>query len=447
MNLFETFKKLFKHKPTEVDIQSAVEGVYGKDSNDSREIIGIIKSKDADKQSEIIDHINAVNAEIETLEDKKKQLSERKEKIAIIEQPDFSHIEETIKIITNLLQTDKPNSTPRFIFKIRTPNEVGSFIANNSLLTQFKQREVARKKKEERNKKQIKEKLAKIEIFVEQGKLDEAKLLIAQIQKEIGNHVKHEIVRLNEAIRKLKEKELLILKKRQEEEQKRRDEEANRLAEIEKQRQEKLRIQREQEERERKAKLEKQQQEKAKLEVLLEKKPNWQEFQQVLQQNGITTLYHFTDRTNIKSIKEHGGLYSWHYCDNNGIEIPFAGGGTLSRQLDRQYNLQDYVRVSFTQNHPMMFVAKNEGRIQNPVILTISLDVCNFAHTRFADMNATKTGHSQGQNIEDLKRIHFRTVKLPNHFDLNDFEKPYFQAEILVKTWIPIEFITNINNF
>jgi flagellar biosynthesis GTPase FlhF len=79
----------------------------------------------------------------------------------------------------------------------------------------------------------------------------------------------------------------------------------NRIRE-ERQREE-SRKRREQEERERQA--------KAELENLLDKKHNWQEFQQVLQQNGITTLYHFTDRANIKSIKEHGGLYSWHYCD------------------------------------------------------------------------------------------------------------------------------------
>jgi hypothetical protein len=119
----------------------------------------------------------------------------------------------------------------------------------------------------------------------------------------------------------------------------------------------------------------------------------------------------------------------------------------LSRQLDCQYGLQDYVRVSFTEKHPMMFFSKKEGRIQNPVILKISLDVAYFANTRFANMNATKTGHRQGVSLDDLKAIHFETVKLQNHFDLDDSEKSYYQAELLIKTWIPIEYITNINNF
>ncbi|GHT78596.1 hypothetical protein FACS189464_2320 [Bacteroidia bacterium] len=197
----------------------------------------------------------------------------------------------------------------------------------------------------------------------------------------------------------------------------------------------------------RKSSIEKQRQKKAELEALLEKKPNWQEFQQVLHDNNITTLYHFTDRANIKSIKRHGGLYSWQYCDNNGIKISQTGGNPLSRGLDTKYDLQNYVRVSFIKAHPMMFVAEKRGRIQNPVILTISLDVCNFAQTRFADMNATKKEHRQGENLEDLNRIHFNTVKLPNHFGLDKSEKPYFQAELLVNTWIPIKYITNIKKF
>ena len=63
-------------------------------------------------------------------------------------------------------------------------------------------------------------------------------------------------------------------------------------------------------------------------------------------------------------------------------------------------------------------------------------------------MNATKTGHNCGSLIDDLEAIKFNIVKQHNHFDiLNAEDVKYFQAEVLVKTWIPIEFITNINDF
>lgn len=47
----------------------------------------------------------------------------------------------------------------------------------------------------------------------------------------------------------------------------------------------------------------------------MEKKTNWQDFKDILEQNGITKLYHFTDRDNLKSIIHNGGLYSWGDCE------------------------------------------------------------------------------------------------------------------------------------
>ncbi len=173
-------------------------------------------------------------------------------------------------------------------------------------------------------------------------------------------------------------------------------------------------------------------------------KPNWLEFQEVFEQQGIKHFYHFTDNSNIPAIKLHKGLYSWADAQRIGIEIPRPGGGDLSRSLDQRYGLQNYVRVSFTKSHPMLYIAKNDGRIIEPVLLEISLDVAYLNETRFSNMNATKTGHSQGKNIEDLKNIRFDLVKQPNHFDIQDDEKHFYQAEILVKQKIELKHITKI---
>lgn len=95
----------------------------------------------------------------------------------------------------------------------------------------------------------------------------------------------------------------------------------------------------------------------------------------------------------------------------------------------------------------MMYVAKSQGRIQNPIVLKINPEICLFEETKFSDMNATKTGHKCGQTLEDLVRIRFAVVRQNTHFDLSDEDKPYYQAEVLVKTRLPIEWITNINAF
>lgn len=179
----------------------------------------------------------------------------------------------------------------------------------------------------------------------------------------------------------------------------------------------------------------------------MEKKSNWQDFKAILDQYGITKLYHFTDRSNLESIIKEGGLYSWMDCDKKGIKITKPGGEALSRALDCRHNLQEYVRVSFTTQHPMMYVAMQEGRISNPVILEIDPEVIYWKSSKYSDSNATRNDVCVGENLDAFKKIHFNSVKARTHFDLTDEEKPYFQAEILVKNFIPLECIKNITNF
>lgn len=182
----------------------------------------------------------------------------------------------------------------------------------------------------------------------------------------------------------------------------------------------------------------------------MRKRSNWEEFKRLLEQHNITKLYHFTDRDNLESIINNGGLHSWKDCEERGIDIPKPGGGgqgSLSWSLDLRDGLEYYVRVSFTRQHPMMYVAMNENRISNPVILEIDPEVIYNEDTCYADCNATRNGANVGSSLEDFKKIHFQTVKATKHFDLDADEQPYFQAEILVKNFIPLKYITNIGNF
>ena len=179
----------------------------------------------------------------------------------------------------------------------------------------------------------------------------------------------------------------------------------------------------------------------------MDKKSNWQEFKAVLDEHKIVKLYHFTDRDNLESIIKNGGLYSWGDCEDKGITIAKPGGGLLSRDLDRRDCLQHYVRVSFTTQHPMMYVAMQDGRLSNPVILEIDPEVVFWKDSKYANMNATRSGSHKGGTLDDFKMIHFNSVKVHKHFDLPEEEQPYFQAEVLVKNFIPLEYIRNIGNF
>ena len=179
----------------------------------------------------------------------------------------------------------------------------------------------------------------------------------------------------------------------------------------------------------------------------MERRSNWQDFKAILDQHGITKLYHFTDRDNLESIIKNGGLYSWADCEEKRIDIAKPGGGQLSKDLDKRYHLQHYVRTSFTPKHPMMYVAMGDGRISNPVVLEIDLDVIYDEDSKYADRNATKRGMNVGGTLEDFKKIHFQSVMANTHFDLPEEEQSYFQAEVLVKNFIPLKYIKNIGNF
>ena len=176
-------------------------------------------------------------------------------------------------------------------------------------------------------------------------------------------------------------------------------------------------------------------------------KKNYDEFKKLIEQHHITTLYHFTDRENLESIIKNGGLYSWADCEQKGISISKPGGSLDSRNLDKRDNLQNFVRVSFVREHPMMYVAMNDGRISNPVVLEIDPEVIYWQDSLYADRNATKNGALVGSSIDDFSQLHFNSFKAKKHFDLDADEQKFYQAEVLVKNHIPLQFIKNIGNF
>ena len=172
-------------------------------------------------------------------------------------------------------------------------------------------------------------------------------------------------------------------------------------------------------------------------------KSNWKDYKEILAANKIHTLYHFTDKENLKSIKKYSALYSWYYCITNNIDIPVPGGNQLSRELDTRKGLHDFVRVSFTRNHPMMFVPP--VRNQNNVILEIDTEVIFWNGTQYANKNATRNDTNVGSTLNDFNQLRFDLFKQPNHFQLSEDDKPFYQGEILIPQKIPAKFIKNLN--
>ena len=162
-----------------------------------------------------------------------------------------------------------------------------------------------------------------------------------------------------------------------------------------------------------------------------------------LNDNAVRCFYHFTDRKNLESIRRNGGLFSWSYCVKNGIDIPVPGGSSSSRSLDQRHHLEDYVRLSFCMDHPMAFRLQEGGA--DLVLLKIKTDVATFKDTLFSDINATDNNHHHGDSFNDLKKVDIKATKQT----YVSKESPIFkkhQAEIMVKTHIPLEYIINLDN-
>lgn len=171
---------------------------------------------------------------------------------------------------------------------------------------------------------------------------------------------------------------------------------------------------------------------------------DWKLFKVYLKKHRIRYLYHFTDQENLKSIINYGGLFSWSYCKKNNIDIERPGSNELSRSLDKKYDLENYVRLSLTSDHPMLYSALKDKRILTPIVLKIDPEIIYLKKVKFSNTNATKSNKEIGDTFDYFNNIKFEVIK-NDYMTIDDSEKPYYQAEILIYESVPIKYITNIN--
>jgi len=241
------------------------------------------------------------------------------------------------------------------------------------------------------------------------------------------------------------------IKRREEEAKQKAAEEAARLEQerIKKLREEEIRIEKARKAREYEEKLAHEEQtrhlEIERLTKLVErKKDDGAEILRYLEMKGIRRFYHFTDKENLYQIKRLGGLYSWYYCDQNDIEIPNAGGDWDSRKYDRRHGLQDYVRLSFCNDHPMAWRKYKEG--SSLILLYIDVEVASFKDTLFTDRNAASGSFARGGDMEALQKVNISATQR-NYVSRDEGEIfSQHQAECMIKTFLPIKYITNIDN-
>jgi len=132
-------------------------------------------------------------------------------------------------------------------------------------------------------------------------------------------------------------------------------------------------------------------------------------------------LFHFTDAANLNSIREHGLLSA--SCLAQQSLNAMMNSDEKSRAIDKHKGLENFVRLSFNNENPMKYIAKNKGRISRPVMLQIKLEVVSKPGVLFSDCNATRKDAVQSCSPDVVR---FDIVKAPNQFALKaDMQRFY----------------------
>lgn len=163
----------------------------------------------------------------------------------------------------------------------------------------------------------------------------------------------------------------------------------------------------------------------------------------------INSLFHFTDRRNLAAIREHGGLFALAELNRRGIRIPAPGGNEWSHDADMRRGLDEYVHLCFHPTHPMEFVARNEGRINDSIFLNVHPEVLQWEGVLFTPDVANKSGVQAYAFDEAIDMIDYEVL-----YTRTDWRDPAInqrlsqaqKCEILVPGFIPLELIRNFPN-
>ncbi|BBG65500.1 hypothetical protein NNO_0797 [Hydrogenimonas sp.] len=167
---------------------------------------------------------------------------------------------------------------------------------------------------------------------------------------------------------------------------------------------------------------------------------------QILTNHNIKKLYHFTNKANIASIIESGGLYSQKNLHKM-QKRPIYATNELSWELDSLKGLDKYVSLSFVTNLPMYWKNKYE-KGNRFVWLQIDLEVLAWPGTLLSNINATDSYAIIDKVEKVLPLLDLDLLAKDRKLStLTQEEKKKMQAEVLVPNFIPITKILNIDTF
>ncbi|MBN2824491.1 MAG: DUF4433 domain-containing protein [Campylobacterales bacterium] len=160
---------------------------------------------------------------------------------------------------------------------------------------------------------------------------------------------------------------------------------------------------------------------------------------EVLEFYGITSIWHFTDRSNLESIKENG-LLSLEMLRKYSVNVSCYGANELSHNLDTHYGLDKYIYLSIIKDHPMQYIKQKNGEIPNLVWLEIDTSVLFENESRCCNQVANSS-NAECYDIEKIAEVIDLTALLNNPH----WSNPVRKSELLVANRIDYSKIKGVH--
>lgn len=157
-------------------------------------------------------------------------------------------------------------------------------------------------------------------------------------------------------------------------------------------------------------------------------------------------FYHFTDTRNLPLIRESGLISMRGQREQQRVAIA-PGGNDWSQEADRRSGMDCYVHLCFFNDHPMEWIARQQGRIEKSTFLKIAPEVLRTQGAMIVD-TVSNRADAIPKSAEymitklDLKVIYTRTDwKDPAIQERLKIAKKY---EILIPNKISVSLISGI---
>jgi len=151
---------------------------------------------------------------------------------------------------------------------------------------------------------------------------------------------------------------------------------------------------------------------------------------ETLKHFNITSIWHFTDESNLASIKKHG-LLSLALLEKNTIDVSCYGANEDSHIRDRAKGLDKYVHLSIIKDHPMQYIKKRDREIPNPIWLEIDVSVL-FENKSGCCKEIANAGGAKCYHIDKLAEV----IDLKILLNKPHWSNPIRKAQLIVANQI-----------